>query len=152
MMTLPCQGASSSSNSSEGLNTLLVPEIDRAPQDQQFDPQLPSRQLSLLPSTPLTAPSTSIVGLIVKLDRADRCCGGDLATIGSSRGPHHAGLHCVHCGKHRGWLPAAAIPFIAETRQRFGGLNGPIALRTTESASVSEPLVRDRSQTRAPER
>jgi hypothetical protein len=46
------------------------------------------------------------------------------ATIASlsaaPKGPHAASLHCAGCGRHRGGLPAAALGFIEETRQRFG--------------------------------
>jgi hypothetical protein len=80
-----------------------------------------SRQLEMFATA--TTPSSSIV--TIKLERpADpghrRC--DSFATIGSSRGPHHAVLTCRSCGKFRGWLGKREIEFINETRARFGAL------------------------------
>ena len=75
-------------------------------------------QLDLFITAPSSAPA--LIGLTVKLERpGDHCC-DDRVVIGSSKGPHAASLHCAGCGRHRGWLPAAALGFIEETRQRFG--------------------------------
>ena len=56
-------------------------------------------QLDLFITAPSSAPT--LIGLTVKLERpGDHCC-DDRVVIGS-------------------WLPAAALGFIEETRQRFG--------------------------------
>jgi len=60
-------------------------------------------QLDLFPSLPplsssaLTTPSSAlspIIGLRVQLSRGCRACGSNVATIGSSAGPHTARLNC----------------------------------------------------------
>ena len=76
-------------------------------------------QLDLFITAPSSAPT--LIGLTVKFERpGDHCC-DDRVVIGGSKGPHAAAsLHCARCGRHRGLLPAAALSFIEETRQRFG--------------------------------
>ena len=75
-------------------------------------------QLDLFITAPSSAPA--LIGLTVKLERpGDHCC-DDRVVIRGSKGPHAASLHCARCGRHRGLLPAAALSFIEETRQRFG--------------------------------
>jgi hypothetical protein len=63
-----------------------------------------SNQLNLFPDSP-TVPSTSVVGLTVRLSKPCRC-GRMTATVGSSKAMHAASLTC-ECGRHRGWLSQA---------------------------------------------
>jgi len=94
------------------------------------------RQLDMLGPS-ITASSTSVVGITVRLDRpADqghrRC--GDLVTLGTGKGIHHNALNCNSCGKFRGWLGSQAVEFINRTRARFGA-PGIITLRHRSSAA-----------------
>ena len=67
-----------------------------------------------------TIASTGIVGLTVKmLHRPCRSCGSTAFTITSSAAMHHAGLRCVECDRHGGWLSAGAFTFIEMTIARF---------------------------------
>src|SRR5436190_22636604 len=70
----------------------------------------------------------SIIGLIVKLDRELVCC-DQLAVVIPGVGKHAAGLRCLGCAKHRGWLAQAAVDFIKDTVSRFGAPATPIILR-----------------------
>jgi hypothetical protein len=70
--------------------------------------------------------------LLVLLDRSidgmELCC-NNLASVHAGRGPHGAELRCSYCDRHRGWLPKAALDFLAETVKRFGAPAEPVVLR-----------------------
>jgi hypothetical protein len=70
----------------------------------------------------------TVVRLDRTADRAKPCC-DNLAVIGAGQGPHAAELRCATCDTHRGWLPKAALDFIAENANRFGASTAPIVLR-----------------------
>jgi hypothetical protein len=90
--------------------------------------QLDFFESSSLPSS--APPSTSpIIGLRVRLSQACRC-GGFIATIGSSSGPHGHRLDCVHCGVWRQWLAHREADFITAVSKKFGAPTEPIVLRT----------------------
>jgi hypothetical protein len=79
--------------------------------------------------------SFTLSGTRIKLDRPgdrDGCC-GNIAVITDGNLPHNAGLVCAYCGRHRGWLSAAASTFIQQTRARFG-VPKVITLRTLSSS------------------
>ena len=82
-----------------------------------------------------TVPSTSLIGLAVILPRPCRACGDTMATIGSSRGPHCAALHCVACGQHVGWMSRESFDFVAAVIDRFGRPGSAITVRE----SVNRP-------------
>jgi len=91
--------------------------------------------------------SHSPSGTRIKLDRPGdrehaRC--GNIAVITAGNLPHNAGLVCAGCGRHRGWLSAAAITFIQETQARFGAPE-IITVRTL-STSRALPGARDDEQ------
>jgi hypothetical protein len=69
-------------------------------------------------------------GLAVAIEREQLCCDNNIAIIGAGTAMHAASLRCAKCGRHRGWLPAATIPFIEETIRHFGRPTEPIVLRT----------------------
>jgi hypothetical protein len=76
-----------------------------------------------------------LVGLHVKLERSiDRSapCHRNLAEIGRGSGPHRYALTCKTCGRHRGWLPAAAAKFLLATIRRFGIPAVPLTWRETD--------------------
>jgi hypothetical protein len=103
------------------------------------------QQLTLF--APIMSSSSPLIGLTIKLGRAnDRCC-DDIAVIGSSKGNHHASLTCAGCGRHRGWLPAQAIPFI-KVRDLFGVSAESIVLRTIIPAKENTPMAKDARQSR----
>jgi hypothetical protein len=81
-----------------------------------------------------TTPSSSPLGLIVIPPRLCRNCGADTAIIGSSAGPHHAGLSCCGCGRHRGWLSGEAFRFLSDAIDSFGRPSEPIVIRHNQSA------------------
>ena len=89
-------------------------------------------QLTLFESS---TPSTSIIGLTVILPRPCRSCGETATTIGSSRGPHHAALHCVACGTHVGWMGRESYDFVIAIVDRFGRPDTAITVRE----SVNRP-------------
>lgn len=83
------------------------------------------------------AASDVLVGLPVKLP--DRChCGSTLASIKAGVGPHCAGLRCA-CGRHRGWMSAAAYNFLIETVKRFGRPTEPIQIRVPKTRMAAPP-------------
>jgi hypothetical protein len=43
------------------------------------------------------------------------CCDTDIAVLGAGKGPHAGELRCQNCGRHRRWMPTAAL----EALQRF---------------------------------
>jgi hypothetical protein len=75
-----------------------------------------------------TAPSTSLIGLMVILPRQCRACGGVIAIIGSSKGPHQAALHCV-CGNHVGWMGKESFNFVCTIIDHFGRPEAAITVR-----------------------
>jgi hypothetical protein len=75
-----------------------------------------------------TVPSTSLIGLTVVLPRRCRACGDNMATIGSSKGPHPAALHCV-CGNHVGWMGRESYDFVTAIIDNFGRVEDPIVVR-----------------------
>jgi hypothetical protein len=83
-------------------------------------------QLDLFAGT--TAPSTSMVGLVVRLPRECRCGSAEFR-IGSSRSIHHAALLCGRCGNHMGWLPGESFSFINGIIDQFGRPKSPIIIR-----------------------
>ena len=89
-------------------------------------------QLTLFEST---TPSTSVLGLTVVLPRKCRSCGETMATVGSSKGPHHAELHCIACGVHVGWMGRESFNFVAAIIDRFGRPVSAIVVRE----SVNRP-------------
>jgi hypothetical protein len=78
------------------------------------------------PPAPLT-----IVGLRLTLDRTcDRrkpCCDRH-GIVGQGIGPHRFSLRCSCCGKHRGWIKAAASDLLT-AMQRDGRLTSAPVLR-----------------------
>ena len=82
--------------------------------------RLPERHdLFLGPAT--TPPNTGIVGLVVKMiHRPCRACGGIHFIITSPVAMHHAGLRCVACDRHNGWLSRGAVTFVQMTVKKFG--------------------------------
>jgi hypothetical protein len=79
-------------------------------------------------SPPSATPSSSlspIIGLRVRLPKPCSCC-GDIATIGSSAGPHAARLTCDGCHSFRGWLGARETAFICQIVSTFGCPTTPI--------------------------
>jgi len=80
----------------------------------------------------LTAPSTSIIGLKVRLDRPvdrDQPCCRNICSIGPGKGPHAAELRCADCGHHRGWLSKLTADWIGDVAARFGAPTTPIIVR-----------------------
>ncbi len=75
-----------------------------------------------------TAPSTSMVGLLIRLPRECRC-GSVEFTIGSSKNFHHAGLFCADCGAHGGWMSGESFSFINGIIDQFGKPTAPIIVR-----------------------
>jgi hypothetical protein len=89
--------------------------------------------LFLVSSAPPTVPDTGIVGLAVKMmHRPCRWCGSADFTITSSAAMHHAGLRCIACNKHGGWLSKGAFVFLEMTVEKFGRPVEPIAVRHSE--------------------
>jgi hypothetical protein len=84
---------------------------------------------------PVTTPSTSLIGITIVLPRPCRACGEVMATIGSSRGPHHAALFCVSCGRHTGWMSQESFNFVCALIDNFGRPESAIVVRE----SVNHP-------------
>jgi hypothetical protein len=74
------------------------------------------------------AAALSLVGMHLRLDRScDRahgCC-QRLGVIRPGRGPHRFEIRCADCGRHRGWVKAAAASLL-EAMYRDGRLRSPI--------------------------
>jgi hypothetical protein len=88
--------------------------------------------LFLLSSSPPTVPTDthSLVGLAVRmLHRSCRWCGSVDFTITSSAAMHHAGVRCVSCLKHGGWLSKGAVVFLEMTVAKFGRPTSAIIVR-----------------------
>jgi hypothetical protein len=73
-----------------------------------------------------TAPSTAAVtGTRLRLPSPCHC-GSDIVTIGSSKGPHNAAIHCSGCGVHRGWISRAEFDRIVAIIGKSGRPAQPI--------------------------
>lgn len=90
-------------------------------------------QAELFCSTASESAAESPVGLTVILPRVCPGCRGGrnvwphtTAVIGSSAGPHAAGLHCLKCGRHIGWLSNESYRFIAKVIAKCGRPTEPI--------------------------
>jgi hypothetical protein len=77
------------------------------------------RQLPLFVTRPSTIAAITAIRLDRDIDREKPCC-ENIATIGSSTAMHAGRLTCSCCGAFRGWLPAAAIPFMNKVRNSIG--------------------------------
>jgi hypothetical protein len=79
---------------------------------------------------PASTPTT-IIGLRLRLDRScDRrspCCDRH-GIIGEGRGPHRYSLRCARCGRHAGWIKAAAADLL-QAMHRDGRLSASPTLR-----------------------
>jgi hypothetical protein len=84
---------------------------------------------------PSSGSSDPIIDLTVRLDRTcdhwRDCHGRCIGVIGPGAGPHAYALHCVDCGRHRGWLPRQAAELL---RALYGA--GRLS---------SAPILRDRA-------
>jgi hypothetical protein len=98
----------------------------------------PANQLDLfVPSAKAEANYiTPRAGLAVQLPSPCRCGAGS-AEIELGRGPHLAGLRCIACGKHRGWMSREAHRFIVEVVKKFGRPSSPIVIRTNTNPQPS---------------
>jgi hypothetical protein len=103
-----------------------------------------SAQAALFPELSAAASSTSVVGLEVILPRACQCS-ETVATLGSSRGPHHASLVCTRCGVHRGWLSGETFRFLSDVIENFGRPIEPIEIRHNQSVPTARMRLRKRS-------
>jgi hypothetical protein len=86
---------------------------------------------SPLSSSALTTPSSAlslIIGLKVRIPQRCRC-GGYIAIIGSSNGPHEHRLDCAQCGTWCRWLGARDAAFITKIATTFGCPATPIVIR-----------------------
>jgi hypothetical protein len=45
---------------------------------------------------------------------------------------HHAGLRCIECNQHAGWLSRGAFTFIEMTIEKFGRPTEPITVRHSD--------------------
>ena len=90
-------------------------------------------QADLFPE--LTASSTSVVGLEVILPRPCQC-GEGVAVVGSSKGPHHAGVVCSRCGVHRVWLSGTTSAFLDAILEHFGRPTSPITVTMNSRTSA----------------
>jgi hypothetical protein len=89
-------------------------------------------------SQPLTIASSSpLVGLTVAIERHIICCDNTMI-IGAGTAMHAASLRCAKCGRHRGWMPAAAVPFLEQTVAHFGRRTEPIILRAEHMAMATK--------------
>src|SRR6266511_2393672 len=80
-----------------------------------------------------------LIGLHVQLDRAvdhRQPCHDNIVELCTGPGPHAYGLRCSACGRHRGWLPKAAVAFIREIIRTVGVPDGPLIYRDQGSAVV----------------
>ena len=48
-------------------------------------------------------------------DRTCKECGSVEFHITEGKGPHRAGLYCLHCEQFKGWLPAVEVAGLIET-------------------------------------
>ena len=85
--------------------------------------------------------TSSLIGLQVKLDRpVDRekpCC-RNICVIEAGKGPHAGALHCVDCGRHRGWVSKSSAQWIETVVTRFGAPTTPIVVRKVHTFEEQE--------------
>ena len=85
--------------------------------------------------------ATALVGLRIALERTIDVpcgkCGQTTVVVGLGLEPHVAGLHCASCDRHRGWLPKAAVNFLATTVTLFGKPAGPITISNSQFATAN---------------
>jgi hypothetical protein len=84
---------------------------------------------------PVTAASTSLIGMQVNLQRRPCLCGGVTITIGASVGPHYAALKCSACDRHRGWLSAETAHFLINIIDNFGRPTEPVVVGDLRSTN-----------------
>jgi hypothetical protein len=87
-------------------------------------------QLTLFPS------SSPLIGTVVYLDRSidrRRPCHSNTATITAGTETHAAGLACVDCGTHRGWLKRTTVASLNKIIETFGPFDAPITIRDASS-------------------
>jgi hypothetical protein len=94
-------------------------------------------QIDMFSST-IATPLSSPVGLAVILPKLCGSCGSDIATIGSSAGPHYARLKCECCGGHRGWLSGTTFKFLSDVIENFGRPNKAIEIRRNQSVPITD--------------
>jgi hypothetical protein len=82
-----------------------------------------------------TAPSTSLIGLQVTLERRPCLCGGITVTVGSSVGPHYAVLKCSACDRYRGWLSHDTAHFLNTIIDNFGRPTEPVVVRNSRTSA-----------------
>lgn len=84
---------------------------------------------------------TALNGIQAKLERTIDVpcpdCGEAAVVIGSSAGPHVAGLRCICCDRHRGWLSKGAADFILAVIDQFGRPLAPIIVRDSQFVTAS---------------
>jgi hypothetical protein len=103
-----------------------------------------------------TSDATALVGLRIALERTIDVpcgeCGQTSVVIGAGTGPHVASLHCASCNRHRGWLPKAAVNFLATTVTLFGKPAEPITISNSQFATANgaAPLGAIAASTSAP--
>jgi hypothetical protein len=69
-----------------------------------------------------------LYGLSVIIDVPCQC-GAHAATLGSSKGPHYASVHCDNCGAHRAWISHTTGSGILAIIKQFGRPTEPIMIR-----------------------
>jgi hypothetical protein len=80
-----------------------------------------------------TTPTTGVTGLAVQMmHRPCASCGSVNFVITSSVAMHHAGLRCIECNRHNGWLSKGAFTFLEMTIAKFGLPTKPITVRSCE--------------------
>jgi hypothetical protein len=89
---------------------------------------------------PITAPSTSLLGLVMITEERPCPCGERKVVIDASAGPHYGSLICTVCERHRGWLSGPTHSFITNIIDSVGRPTEPIVARFKNSrASVDTP-------------
>jgi hypothetical protein len=78
---------------------------------------------------PLRVNDSPLIGLPVIMEGCPCQCGATTATLGSSKGPHSASVHCDGCGVHRAWISHATGSFILDIINKFGRPVEPIIIR-----------------------
>jgi hypothetical protein len=78
-----------------------------------------------------------LTGLQIKLARTNDVpcaeCGETAVAIGSNAGI--AGLRCICCDRHRGWLPKAIADFLVAAIDHFGRPTVPISVHNSKLAA-----------------
>jgi hypothetical protein len=99
-----------------------------------------SAQHDMFPAAP--AADGGLVGLKVKLDHPvdrERPCCRNVCIISAGKGPHAGALHCVDCGKPRGWLSKPMAAWIENVISRFGAPVTPIVVRKSHTYETPSP-------------